>query len=143
MIAAPQATRSLVRSVLTVACVPMGINMGVSKLPCGVCSRPRRAWLWASVWRSSNVSGIAAHQSQPPAAAAEQRSSKTTVRKIVETIVLTQKGEFKRPSRAISLFGNIDFSNALPVLGVIDFTTIDQGDHVGILLNGSRLTQIG
>src|SRR5574341_1494036 len=112
MIAAPQATRSLVRSVLTVACVPMGINMGVSKLPCGVCSRPRRAWLWASVWRSSNVSGIAAHQSQPPAAAAEQRSSKTTVRKIVEAREFPAKGEAYDTSRTIALFGDVDLRNA-------------------------------
>src|SRR4051812_13686503 len=30
-------------SPLTVACVPTGMNMGVSTGPCGVCKRPRRA----------------------------------------------------------------------------------------------------
>ena len=40
--------------VFTVACVPTGMNMGVSITPWGVCSLPRRAPVCASMCKSSN-----------------------------------------------------------------------------------------
>src|SRR5215475_4905002 len=129
MICAPQASRSLVRSVLTVAWVPIGINTGVSKAPCGVWSRPRRAWLCASVWRSSKVSGI---REFPP-----QRSSKTSVRKILETREFTAESQAYDTRWAIALFSDVNFSNALlgAIFGIIDFIAIDEPDHICILFN--------
>ena len=44
--------------VLTVACVPTGMKMGVSITPWGVCSRPRRAPVWAQTCSSSNSKGF-------------------------------------------------------------------------------------
>src|SRR5262245_2585760 len=137
MIYVPQASRSLVRSVLTVAWVPIGINTGVSKVPCGVWSRPKRAWLCASVWRSSKVSGIPGF---PP-----QRSSKTSLSKIFETREFTPKSEAYDTRWAIPLFGDVNFSDALlgAIFGVIDFITIDEPDNICILFNSPRFAQIG
>src|SRR5215510_15814644 len=137
MIYAPQASRSLVRSVLTVAWVPIGINTGVSQVPCGVWSRPRRAWLGASVWRSSKVSGIPGF---PP-----QRSSKTSLRKIFETREFTAESEAYDTRRAIPLFGDVNFSDALlgAIFGVIDFIAINEPDNICILFNGPGFTEIG
>src|SRR5215467_12505720 len=136
MICAPQVSRSLVRSVLTVAWVPIGINTGVSKVPCGVWSRPRRAWLCASVWRSSKVSGIPG--SPPP------RSLKTSVRKIFETREFTPESEAYDTRWAIPLFGDVNFSDALlrAIFGVIDFITINKPDNICILFNRPGFTQI-
>src|ERR671926_28239 len=127
MMLAPQASRSLVRSVLTVACVPIGMNTGVSKVPCGVWSRPRRAWLCASVWRSSKLSGIPGF---PP-----QQSSKTSLREVFETRIFTAKNEAHDTRWAIPLFGNVNFGNALvwAILWVIDFITIDERHDISIL----------
>src|SRR5262252_2988327 len=137
MICAPQASKSLVRSVFTVAWVPIGINTGLSKVPCGVWSRPRRAWLCASVWRSSKVSGILGF---PP-----QQSSKTSVRKIFETREFTAESQAYDTRRAIPLFGDINFSDALlgAIFGIIDFITINQPDHICILFNSARFAEIG
>src|ERR1700680_4704201 len=43
MISAPSSSSSSCVRALTVACVPTGMNTGVSISPCGVVSRPRRA----------------------------------------------------------------------------------------------------
>src|SRR5215510_9514598 len=53
MICAPSSSRASLRKLLTVACVPTGINTGVSIGPCGVVRRPRRAPA-ASVFDTSN-----------------------------------------------------------------------------------------
>src|SRR5713101_8546254 len=137
MIFAPQASRSLVRSVLTVAWVPIGINTGVSKVPCGVWSRPRRAWLCASVWRSSKVSGI---PGSPP-----QRSSKTSLRKIFETRKFTLESEAYDTRWAIPLFGDVNFGDAFlgAIFGVIDFIAINEPDNICILFNRPRFAEVG
>src|SRR6266404_5834035 len=124
MICVPQASRSLVRSVLTVAWVPIGMNTGVSKVPC-------------AVWRSSKVSGI---PGSPP-----QRSSKTSLRKIFETRKFTAESEAYDTRWAIPLFGDVNFSDALvgAIFGVIDFITINEPDHIGILFNSPRFAKIG
>ena len=41
MMRAPSASRSEDASAFTVACVPTGMNTGVSTAPCAVCSTPR------------------------------------------------------------------------------------------------------
>ncbi len=43
MICAPSACRSSGAIAFTLPWVPTGMKMGVSIVPCGVCSRPRRA----------------------------------------------------------------------------------------------------
>src|SRR5215813_13424446 len=137
MIRAPQASRSLVRSVFTVAWVPIGINTGVSKVPWGVWSCPRRAWLCVSVWRSSKVSGILGF---PPS-----RSSKTSLRKIFKTRKFTAESEAYDPCRAIPLFGDVNFGDALlrAIFGVIDLIAVDEPNDIGILFNSPGFVQIG
>ena len=43
MTVAPNLCRSRGETALTVACVPTGMNTGVSIVPCGVCNNPARA----------------------------------------------------------------------------------------------------
>src|SRR5258707_10079166 len=46
MIVAPASRNSSGETLLTVACVPTGMKMGVRMLPCGVLIVPARAQLW-------------------------------------------------------------------------------------------------
>src|SRR5271165_5972937 len=57
MICVPISLSSRGSSALTLACVPTGMNTGVSTTPWGVVSLPRRALVCKSVLRSSNIAG--------------------------------------------------------------------------------------
>src|ERR1700734_433204 len=56
MICVPISSSSRGSSALTLACVPTGMNTGVSTMPWAVRNFPRRALVCASVLRSSNIS---------------------------------------------------------------------------------------
>src|ERR1039457_715762 len=55
MICVPISRSSRGSSALTLACVPTGMNTGVSTTPCAVVNRPSRALVCASVLSSSNI----------------------------------------------------------------------------------------
>src|SRR5260221_7583851 len=55
MICVPISWSSRGSSALTLACVPTGMNTGVSMTPCAVVSFPRRALVGASVFSSLNI----------------------------------------------------------------------------------------
>src|SRR5436305_1274381 len=57
MIWACSSRSSAGETAFTVPCVPTGMKMGVSMMPCAVVKRPRRALVWASVLSSSNIGG--------------------------------------------------------------------------------------
>src|ERR1019366_8726931 len=56
MICVPISWSSRGSSAFTLACVPTGMNTGVSMTPCAVVSFPRRALVCESVLRSLNIS---------------------------------------------------------------------------------------
>src|SRR5688572_22595403 len=66
MICVPISTNSRGSSAFTLPCVPTGMNTGVSMTPCFVVSRPNRAWLCVSVFRSSNIGSLTFQKSSTP-----------------------------------------------------------------------------
>src|SRR4030043_1349025 len=54
------------------------------------------------------------------------------------------EGHFEKPGRPVSLFGNDDLRH-VPVLirlGMIEFVAVNEGDHIGILLDGTAFAKI-
>src|SRR5699024_6770083 len=93
--------------------------------------------------RGQALYGVAWKAQAPPWSVAK-RFAVTIRRQIFKARIFADKRHMHSTDRSVTLLADNQLGKPLVVgvIGIIDFITIDESDQVGILLDGTGLTQI-